>query len=1273
MVGLDTDFQAFAPFLPRLVHGWLADEPERRWRALDATVVFVDISGFTRLSERLAKRGRVGAEELSDVIGSCFSELLAVAYAEDGALLKFGGDALLILFTGDDHAARGARAAIGMRLRLREVGSVETPGGGRVRLRMSVGLHTGEFLVFLVGGSHRELVITGPAASTTVTMEGTAVAGEIVISPATAAQLPASSLGEAKGPGHLLRRAPGTPGDAEPRLTDPRGADIALAVPIGLRDFLRAGGDDPEHRIATVAFVHFDGVDELVEREGPEALAAALDELLTDAAAAAFEHDLTFLGTDVDHDGGKIILAAGIPRAARQDEERMLRALRRIVEGERVLPVRIGVNRGHVFAGEIGPWYRRTYTVMGDTVNLAARVMAKAVPGQILATVGVLEQAHSPFATEELEPFYVKGKSRPVHAFAVGPPRPVSGDRGDAPVKLVGRDRELKVLHRAIDGAREKSGSVVELRGGTGIGKSRLADETARAASGLERFRIGCVPYESANPYWAFRELARQIMLVPDGAPATYVERRLQECVGRSVPELAPWLPLLAAPLQLDVAETPDTASLEPQFRRQRLEEVNATFLAAMLPSPTLVIIEDAHWMDEASIGVLRQVESGIANGPWFLLLTRDDDTAGFHASGSASHVLGLAPLSPAHAAELLRYATEDDPLRPHEMEVLVERAGGNPRFLVELAREVALAGEVQGLPDTIDSLLSAQIDRLPDAARRDLRYAAVLGYAFDAHLLAAVIDDPDDALNAGLRGMLVADRHGRLRFQNALLRDVAYEGLRYQTRRTLHQRVASLLEASTDRRDENAALLSLHCFHGDLYAKAWEYARIAADRAQMNYANVEAAELLERALASARRSDEFGPVDVAAVAEQLGDVREQMGVYDRAREAYNTARKLRGDDALYDARLCLKQGTIADRLGDFSQAVRWIRRGLRRLDGVSDTEAAVLRARLTAWFGGVRVFQGRPQDAIRLCESAIELARAANELDALAHAQSMLDCAYVDLGRLDLAMNAVEALTIYEQLGDLGGEARVANNLGQVAYYGGRWDDALALTRRAEAARMRTGNVVEAALASANAAEIAMERGQYDDAEELLLDARRVFRSAKEQENLALANSMLGRIAARRGRPAEAFTLLEEAREGYAAMGGGFAVKQVESFMAEAAVLAGNPRAAIERIDRTVALARTGGEIGFLGPSLYRSLAYAHAQLDEFEAARAALEESLAYGRGQNQSYEVALTLVARQRVEEWASTSGDDAAADREAAAILADLGVESVPDVPRYPLLS
>ena len=123
---------------------------------------------------------------------------------------------------------------------------------------MSVGVHSGQFLLCLVGESHRELVITGPAATETVIMEGTADAGEIVVSPATAQRLPISFLGGAKEPGVLLRRAPGIPADQEISLTEPTGVDLAIGVPVALREFLLAGGDDPEHRVATVAFVHFD-------------------------------------------------------------------------------------------------------------------------------------------------------------------------------------------------------------------------------------------------------------------------------------------------------------------------------------------------------------------------------------------------------------------------------------------------------------------------------------------------------------------------------------------------------------------------------------------------------------------------------------------------------------------------------------------------------------------------------------------------------------------------------------------------------------------------------------------------------------------------------------------------------------------------------------------------------------------------------------------------------------------------------------------------------
>jgi len=165
------DRSALLPYLPRLLVQWLADEPDATFRELEGTVVFVDISGFTKLSERLAKSGRMGAEELAEAIGSCFARLLAVAHGNGGGLLKFGGDALLLLFTGTDHALKGARAAVGMRRALREIGKLET-SGGRVQLRMSVGLHSGTFHLFLVGGSHREFMITGPGATQAAAMEG---------------------------------------------------------------------------------------------------------------------------------------------------------------------------------------------------------------------------------------------------------------------------------------------------------------------------------------------------------------------------------------------------------------------------------------------------------------------------------------------------------------------------------------------------------------------------------------------------------------------------------------------------------------------------------------------------------------------------------------------------------------------------------------------------------------------------------------------------------------------------------------------------------------------------------------------------------------------------------------------------------------------------------------------------------------------------------------------------------------------------------------------
>ena len=233
------------------------------------------------MSERLSSQGRAGAEEVTEVMNTTFEALLDVAYAEGGGLLKFGGDALLLLYDDEGHAPRAARAAFEMRRTLRAIGRPRTSVGA-VQLRMHAGLHTGRFHFFLVGTSHRELLVAGPAASRTVEMEGASEAGDILLSTETAMLLDPGTLGAEKGPGRLLRGAPDVRGELVP-LPDVQGLPIEVAVPTPLRrQLLEVGPLEGEHRHAAIGFVRYGGIDEVIANEGPEAAAAALERCRAD-------------------------------------------------------------------------------------------------------------------------------------------------------------------------------------------------------------------------------------------------------------------------------------------------------------------------------------------------------------------------------------------------------------------------------------------------------------------------------------------------------------------------------------------------------------------------------------------------------------------------------------------------------------------------------------------------------------------------------------------------------------------------------------------------------------------------------------------------------------------------------------------------------------------------------------------------------------------------------------------------------------------------------
>ena len=657
----DAANERLLPYLPRLVVEWISDEPTRRARRLDGTIVFIDISGFTKLSERLAKAGNIGGEELAATIGTTFAELLAVAYANGGRLLKFGGDALLLLFDGDGHPQRACHSAVGMRRTLRERGALDVLGQN-VRLRMSVGVHTGEFHFFLVGRSHRELVVTGPGFTGTAGLEAAADAGEIMISTATARAIPASSVGPEKGPGRLLRRAP--PVDHDPNVAFPAlelraDVDLATCIPAGLRASLIAAST-PEHRRATIAFVHFDGTDELIATRPLDDVARDLDQLITTVQDAADRNGVTFLATDVDRDGGKVILTAGVPSSSGDDERRMLLTVREIIDAHVAIPVRIGVNRGPVFAGDVGPSYRRTYTVMGDAVNLAARLMAHAGPGQILATHEILDRSPTAFDLTAVEPFLVKGKTKPVEAWRVGPVVGAKAETAAAELPFTGRRDELDVLTDAAAAASGGSGRFVEIVGAAGMGKSRLVAELRPRCAPMRELSTRCELYEATTPYFPLRGVVRHVLGLDPVEREDADPDRLREAVRAVAPDLVAWTPLIAAVADVPMGDTTETEQVEEQFRVARLGAVLREVLTEVLDSPTLLVIEDAQWIDDASAELLDALTADLASRPWLVVVTRRDETTE-PVVGRADVVrLVLDPLARDDVVGLLRDATLD-------------------------------------------------------------------------------------------------------------------------------------------------------------------------------------------------------------------------------------------------------------------------------------------------------------------------------------------------------------------------------------------------------------------------------------------------------------------------------------------------------------------------------------------------------------------------------------------------------------------------------------
>jgi class 3 adenylate cyclase/tetratricopeptide (TPR) repeat protein len=1251
-------------YLPRLLPAWAAAEMGSVHRVIDGSLLFFDITGFTPLTERLARRGREGAEELSNLLDTVFSQLLMDADDEGGDLLKWGGDALLLLFDGADHGRRAARAGLRMHRALAQIGRAKT-SIGRVKLRASAGVESGPVHLILAGNAalRRDLVLLGPTATAVTMLEHAAGIGEVLVGDATAADLGPGLVRPHEGWGHLLSGVPAPanrPPQPEP---EPMPAIVERLLAPQLWAYLSQPSREPEHRTVAVAFLRFDGTDTVLAEEGAEVVTAAVDEVLRNVQETTAAHEVSFLDTDVDVNGGKILLVGGAPSSAGDDTDRLLTAVRATVNRAGRLPLQAGISHGRVFTGDTGSPTRRTYSVKGDAVNLAARLAAHAESGTILVAADVLEHTRRSYAINDAPMASLKGKSKPVPVVTLGEPLE-SRRQQNSEDFFVGRDAEMAILRDATEQLINGSGGLIEVVGEPGIGKTRLVDEAVAQASDVTVLRCDCERTGAATPYTPVRRLLHHVLGTSSAMDPNAIARCLQDCVTAAAPELTPWVSLLGVVLDITIPPSSEVAELEEQHRAERVPELYADLLERMVRTPVMLIVEDSYLADSASEAVLAAVARRAQRQPWLLFVTRDDRPTGW--TPTATGRIELGPLDMTSSIELAEMATPERPLPPAIAEELAVRSGGHPLLLRELARAAARGEDPDELPSTVEELAASQIDQLPPAQRSLLRRAAVLGEEFPEDLLLQMVRDvaPERSgteLLAGLSGLIVPTGH-QLRFRHPILREVAYAGLPYKRRRELHAKAAEVLEATTAVADRRPEILALHYFVARNYDKAMDYGWRAGERAMARYAPAAAADAYRRAAQAARLSSSVSPSERSFYFEALGDAEFLAGRPAEAAAAYREGlRGVRGQP-LREGHLAFKQTLVEQRRGHYTNALRQASLGLRAVSGATGPEAGAVRAQLQVRYAVCRLNQGRYADARRWAERGLAEAEAAHELKAQAKAHAVLHLVEVWSGGPKGEQHGETALRIFKQLGDLTEQAHMLNNLGVHRTVDGRWPDALLMFADAAETFRRIGDASNAANADYNRAEVLVRQGRSYEALPVLENTLRVARAVGDEDLVALVRKEIGRAQSRAGDVPAGLILLEEARAELTRLREPQEVVDANIASAEAHLLAGRPEQALALIEGALTEAASIHAATLL-PSAYRVQAAALFAIGEVAQARTALAEGLRRSSSPDVAHERGFLLAVAARIAVLRQDPGA-AQLEQEASTALRSLGVVRVP---------
>ena len=936
-----------------------------------------------------------------------------------------------------------------------------------------------------------------------------------------------------------------------------------------------------ETRQVTVLFADISGFTALAERLGPEELHESM-RTVWDLIAA----DIRANGGIIEkYIGDAVVAAFGAvgdetsehPEQAQRAALAILAALERANERilqrtERRLALRVGVNTGIAVAGPIGD-RESEFGVLGDAVNVAARLEQAAEPGEVLVGDATYRRTPGLFSYEPHPPIFARGKSAPVVAWRlVGVAEEDAAPEQRTP--LVGRDAEMAALLGGLTDALAGKGRLVSIVGESGLGKSRLIDELIAdpRVRGVRVGRIRCTSYDHHRTYGAIGDLVRRVVGIPRTASADHALQLITE----TQPDIDPGTRALVLTALGYGVELPAMAG---ETKRRILSRGFADLLARVASSQGLVIaIDDLQWIDPPSLSTLVGFAAGLGSSRALAVVAYRPDFSAPWATTREHLQLRLRPLDATATETLVRTLV---PTGGVDREI-AERAQGNPAYCEEAVRLLSASrviverdgatplvdmSERPALPDSLQQLLLRRADAIAAPDRRVLHAASVVGRTFDAALLRSIYGaevDVDGALDRLSETAIIEPEGDVHSFSQTGLREVVYGAMLARHREELHGRVGIAIESGRPEvAVQQPALLALHFAASTHTMRAIDYAFRAADRAMtlhdlegaLHHYRLAAALALRlpdgtleraRALLSASeaaaamgdREDALLAAEEAlatglpesdlraALRRRAGWLAAQAGMVERAAEHLADAERLTPSFGSERAELTLAKASLARADDRPSEALTIARIGVREAQGAGDgvrelqAEAAVVACATDC---------GLPEEARRALVRCSELATRLGDLSALSRTLAAQAVAALDRGDAHEAEGlALELLANSARVGDVGGQARALRALAKAQELMGREDESHRALQRALA--LADPNVPDAP-AEADAARTLLALGRFalrqPDlalAATTLEEARVVApRSGDETHLAALISAELARVAIARGAPEEA------------------------------------------------------------------------------------------------------------------------------------------------------